>query len=110
MKLIHLSDTHLGFNDLDIINHAGNRWCISKPLIYATHFTYLKTIILEYCLLCYMAILKTFDEVFGSHDKNQRIESFEAFYTIKKQYRQMFLISHEMDIKEMFARVVKNIL
>ena len=46
MKLIHFSDTHLGFNDLDTLNHAGNRWCISKPLTYATHF-YLITIILE---------------------------------------------------------------
>ncbi len=23
MKLIHFSDTHLGFNDLDVINEAG---------------------------------------------------------------------------------------
>ena len=106
MKLIHLSDTHLGFNDLDTLNYAVNRWCISKPFTYATHF-YLKTIILEYCLLCYMAILKTFDEVFGSQDESRRMEILEAFHTIKEQYRQIFLISHEMEIKEMFERVVE---
>jgi len=31
----------------------------------------------------------------------------EAFHTIKEQYRQIFLISHESEIKEMFERVVE---
>jgi len=35
------------------------------------------------------------------------MEIIEAFHTIKEQYRQIFLISHEMDIKEMFERVVE---
>lgn len=48
-----------------------------------------------------------FDEVFGSQDENRRIEILEAFHTIKEQYRQIFLISHEMEIKEMFERVVE---
>ncbi|WP_455755951.1 AAA family ATPase [Sulfurimonas sp.] len=48
-----------------------------------------------------------FDEVFGSQDEARRMEILEAFHTIKEQYRQIFLISHEMDIKEMFELVVE---
>ena len=47
-----------------------------------------------------------FDEVFGSQDETRRMEILEAFHTIKEQYRQIFLISHEMEIKEMFEMVV----
>ncbi len=48
-----------------------------------------------------------FDEVFGSQDEERRLEIMEAFHTIKEQYRQIFLISHEREIKEMFERVVE---
>ncbi len=48
-----------------------------------------------------------FDEVFGSQDEARRMEILEAFHTIKEQYRQIFLISHEMEIKEMFERIVE---
>ncbi len=48
-----------------------------------------------------------FDEVFGSQDEARRMQILEAFHTIKEQYRQIFLISHEMEIKEMFERVVE---
>lgn len=48
-----------------------------------------------------------FDEVFGSQDESRRMEILEAFHTIKEQYRQIFLISHEMEIKEMFERVIE---
>ncbi len=48
-----------------------------------------------------------FDEVFGSQDETRRMEIIEAFHTIKEQYRQIFLISHEMEIKEMFERIVE---
>ena len=48
-----------------------------------------------------------FDEVFGSQDEERRLEIMEAFHTIKEQYRQIFLISHESEIKEMFERVVE---
>ena len=48
-----------------------------------------------------------FDEVFGSQDEARRMEILEAFHTIKEQYRQIFLISHEMEIKEMFERVIE---
>ena len=48
-----------------------------------------------------------FDEVFGSQDEVRRMEILEAFHTIKEQYRQIFLISHEMEIKEMFEMVVE---
>ena len=48
-----------------------------------------------------------FDEVFGSQDEERRFEIMEAFHTIKEQYRQIFLISHESEIKDMFERVVE---
>ena len=48
-----------------------------------------------------------FDEVFGSQDEQRRLEILEAFHTIKEQYRQIFLISHEIEIKEMFESVVE---
>jgi len=48
-----------------------------------------------------------FDEVFGSQDEERRYEIMEAFHTIKEQYRQIFLISHEREIKEMFEKVVE---
>jgi exonuclease SbcC len=48
-----------------------------------------------------------FDEVFGSQDESRRMEILEALHTIKEQYRQIFLISHEMEIKEMFERIVE---
>jgi exonuclease SbcC len=48
-----------------------------------------------------------FDEVFGSQDEARRMQILEAFHTVKEQYRQIFLISHETEIKEMFERVVE---
>ncbi len=48
-----------------------------------------------------------FDEVFGSQDESRRMEILEAFHTIKEQYRQIFLISHETEIKEMFEKVIE---
>jgi exonuclease SbcC len=48
-----------------------------------------------------------FDEIFGSQDENRRLQILEAFHTIKEQYRQIFLISHEMEIKEMFEMVIE---
>ncbi|MFX4237475.1 AAA family ATPase [Aliarcobacter butzleri] len=48
-----------------------------------------------------------FDEIFGSQDESRRMEILEAFHTIKEQYRQIFLISHEIEIKEMFERVLE---
>jgi exonuclease SbcC len=45
--------------------------------------------------------------IFESQDESRRIEILEAFHTIKEQYRQIFLISHEMEIKEMFEGVVE---
>lgn len=46
-----------------------------------------------------------FDEVFGSQDEERRFQIMEAFHTISELYRQIFLISHETEIKEMFGRV-----
>lgn len=45
--------------------------------------------------------------LFGSWGEARRMEILETFHTIKEQYRQIFLISHEMEIKEMFERVVE---
>jgi len=48
-----------------------------------------------------------FDEVFGSQDKERRYEMMEAFHTIKGQYRQIFLISHESEMIEMFENMIE---
>ncbi|MCP4969868.1 MAG: SMC family ATPase, partial [Arcobacter sp.] len=40
-----------------------------------------------------------FDEVFGSQDEARRMKILEAVHMIKEQNRQIFLISHEMEIK-----------
>ena len=48
-----------------------------------------------------------FDEVFGSQDQERRFEIMDAFHTIKEHYRQIFLISHESEIKEMFENVIE---
>jgi len=48
-----------------------------------------------------------FDEVFGSQDEERRYEIMEAFHTIKEQYRQIFLISHESEIKDMFDKTIE---
>jgi len=48
-----------------------------------------------------------FDEVFGSQDEERRFQIMEAFHTISESYRQIFLISHETEIKEMFERVME---
>lgn len=77
MKLIEFSDTHLGFNDLNTLQNTNNRLYTSNSL------TYLKTILLNYDLLFFMAILKTFDEVFGSQYKKHRMKILKAFYSYK---------------------------
>lgn len=48
-----------------------------------------------------------FDEVFGSQDENRREEIMQAFVMIKEEYRQIFLISHEIEIKELFEYFVE---
>ena len=48
-----------------------------------------------------------FDEIFGSQDESRRLEILNAFHTIKEQYRQIFLISHEMEIKESLEQVIE---
>jgi len=84
MKLIEFSDTHFDFNDVKTLQNTSNRLYTSNSL------TYLKTILLTYDLLFFMAILKTFDEVFGSQNKNCRMKILEAFYSIKEQYSRCF--------------------
>ncbi len=37
----------------------------------------------------------------------KNFEIMEAFHTMKEQYRQIFLISYESEIKVMFERVVE---
>ncbi len=48
-----------------------------------------------------------FDEIFGSQDHERRMMIMEALHLIKEQYRQIFLISHESEIKEMLENVVE---
>ena len=48
-----------------------------------------------------------FDEVFGSQDENRREEILNGFNLLKDKYKQIFLISHEIDIKEMFEKVIE---
>lgn len=48
-----------------------------------------------------------FDEIFGSQDEARREEIMQAFSSIKEEYRQIFLISHEVEIKELFEHFVE---
>ena len=83
MKLIHFSDTHLGFIDLDTLLNASNCLCPLKLHTYAIQLPYIETLFLEYFLFSILTILKIFDEDFGRQDENRRIESLEAFHPIK---------------------------
>ncbi len=48
-----------------------------------------------------------FDEIFGSQDEQRRYAIMESFNKISSNYRQIFLISHEKEIKEMFEFVIE---
>jgi len=48
-----------------------------------------------------------FDEIFGSQDESRREEIMQAFLSIKEEYRQIFLISHETEIKELFEYFIE---
>ena len=48
-----------------------------------------------------------FDEIFGSQDEKRREQIMDAFLSIKEEYRQIFLISHETEIKELFENFVE---
>ena len=48
-----------------------------------------------------------FDEVFGSQDQQRRYAIMESFAKISEHYRQIFLISHDPEIKELFERVIE---
>lgn len=48
-----------------------------------------------------------FDEIFGSQDEERRQEVMNAFQLISEQYKQIFLITHEAEIKEQFPRVLE---
>ena len=48
-----------------------------------------------------------FDEVFGSQDEERRYAIMESFNKISQHYREIFLISHDREIKEMFERVIE---
>ncbi len=115
--MIYFSDTYLGFSDLDITNDKKvNQY--KTDFYYASHSTFCTSISFPLFLFL-IAIFKTlselngrvcflvFDEVFGSQDEGRRFEIMDAFPTIKEQYRQIFLISYENEIKEIFERVVE---
>lgn len=48
-----------------------------------------------------------FDEVFGSQDQQRRYAIMESFNKISQHYREIFLISHDPEIKELFERVIE---
>ena len=48
-----------------------------------------------------------FDEVFGSQDEERRYAIMESFNKISENYRQIFLISHDREIKELFENVIE---
>ncbi len=48
-----------------------------------------------------------FDEVFGSQDEERRYAIMDSFNKISQHYREIFLISHEREIKEMFESVIE---
>ncbi len=48
-----------------------------------------------------------FDEIFGSQDEERRYAIMENFNKISENYRQIFLISHEQEIKELFEFVIE---
>jgi len=51
--------------------------------------------------------LLAFDEIFGSQDEERRYILMDTFNKISEHYRQIFLISHEREIKEMFESVIE---
>jgi hypothetical protein len=115
---VHFSDTHLGFNDLDVLNEANinqreadfyDAFSQVETMRISDNSTssIFKNIHISYIQFCNKIKFLSFDKVFGSQDEGRRMEILEAFHTIKEQYRQIFLISHEMEIKEMFERVVE---
>ena len=48
-----------------------------------------------------------FDEIFGSQDEERREGILNAFNAIKEKYSQVFLISHEQDIKDAFENIIE---
>ncbi len=47
-----------------------------------------------------------FDEIFGSQDNDRRTAIINALYSLQEQYRQIFIISHIDDVKEMFPAIL----
>lgn len=47
-----------------------------------------------------------FDEIFGSQDNDRRASIMNALYSLQEQYRQIFIISHIDDVKELFPAIL----
>jgi len=47
-----------------------------------------------------------FDEIFGSQDNDRRNAIINALYGLQEQYRQIFIISHIDDVKELFPSIL----
>ncbi|MGQ9843180.1 MAG: AAA family ATPase [Spirochaetota bacterium] len=47
-----------------------------------------------------------FDEIFGSQDIDRRNAIINALYSLQEQYRQIFIISHIDDVKELFPSIL----
>ncbi|MCX8124996.1 MAG: SMC family ATPase [Spirochaetes bacterium] len=47
-----------------------------------------------------------FDEIFGSQDNDRRAAIMNVLYSLQEQYRQIFIISHIDDVKELFPAIL----
>jgi exonuclease SbcC len=47
-----------------------------------------------------------FDEIFGSQDNDRRAAIMDALYSLQEHYRQIFIISHIDDVKELFPAIL----
>ena len=97
MKIIHFSDTHLGFNDLDILNDE-NIYDDVKHKHKLEEYEKIKLSLAESKTKLNAKVATRISAI-----------ASEMYSQITKgKYRQIFLISHEMEIEEMFERVVEH--
>ena len=47
-----------------------------------------------------------FDEIFGSQDNDRRAAIMDVLYRLQEHYRQIFIISHIDDVKELFPSIL----
>ncbi|MCS6928112.1 MAG: SMC family ATPase [Saprospiraceae bacterium] len=55
----------------------------------------------------HLASFLAFDEILGSQDEERRIEIMRAFYYLKEQFRQIYIISHIESLKDFFPSILE---